>query len=192
MEGVFQGTQYYRVTFTNYLTNGERIARAGITKELAMTLKHLFSQGLGILALVCVINGLTVTSVSAIPYDYTVTGTVTGTFNADLSVPGGSFNSWTLTTPTDTFTNLTGTTWYNANFSLLQSLGTSALAFFIVPPAYDSYVGAYSGNNAAGTFYGSFVRASVPEPSSISLMLAGLLALAGMSWMHSARGKGMI
>lgn len=89
-------------------------------RNFIMRLKSFPSKSLVVLALGICTNMLPVTSASAVPYDYTVTGTLTGTFNSDLSVVGGSFNSWSLTTPTATFTNLTGTTLYNDNFSLLQ------------------------------------------------------------------------
>jgi hypothetical protein len=145
-----------------------------------MTLKSVLVQGLAVLALGVSLSLLAVPSASAIPYDYTVTGTVTGTFNADLSVVGGSFNSWTLTTPTETFTNLTGTTLYNDNFTLLQLLGLNTITFIILPPpASDDYVGAYSGKGAAGVFAGSFVRAgAVPEPSTLLLLGSALVGLA--------------
>src|SRR6267143_1934766 len=86
-----------------------------------MKLNHLLSQGLIILALLSGIGLLSVTPAQAIPYDYTVTGDVTGAFNADLSVEGGSFNSWNLTTPTETFSDLTGTILLNTNFVLLPA-----------------------------------------------------------------------
>jgi hypothetical protein len=123
----------------------------------------------------------------AIPYDYSVTGIISGTFNADLSVPGGSFNSWTLATPTATFTNLTGTVFANTNLVLFQTLGSNLLSFLVVPSS-ERYVGVYSGRSDAGYFTGSFTQvASVPEPGTISLMIIGLLAIAGARWLPVQR-----
>ena len=149
-----------------------------------MNLKRYLSPVLGVLTVVIAISALTASPAQAISYDYTVTGTLTGTFNADLSVSGGSFNSWNLTTPTATFTNTTGTTLYNANFTLLQTQGSNALGFLIVPPASSSttYVGLYRGNTDAGAFTGSFARATLPLPDSTSLLLIGLAAFAGAQW----------
>ena len=96
-----------------------------------MALKHLLPQGLVTLALVSGISLLSLMPAQAIPYDYTVTGTVVGTFNADLSVPGGSFTSWSLTTPIATFTDTTGTIFSNTNFALFQTLGINAISFLI-------------------------------------------------------------
>jgi hypothetical protein len=68
-----------------------------------MTLKHLFSQGLIILALFFGLNLHSVTPAHAIPSNYIVTGDVAGTFSADLSAPISGFITWDLTTPVATF-----------------------------------------------------------------------------------------
>lgn len=149
-----------------------------------MTMKKLLPQGLIILALVSGISVLSVTPAQAIAYDYTVTGTVIGTFNADLSVAGGSFNSWSLTTPVATFTNLTGTVFSNTNFALFQTLGINAFSFLVEPPpATNSYSGIYSGGIGAGSFSGSFTQAaaSLPLPGTASLVIVGMLILLACS-----------
>lgn len=148
-------------------------------------MNRLFSALL--LVLFTGVSVFSITPAQAIPYDYSVTGTVTGTFNADLSVPGGSFNSWSLTTPTATFTNLTGTVFANSNLALFQTLGLNVFSFLVVPST-ERYVGVYSGTSDAGYFWGSFTQlASVPEPGTISFMIVGLLALAGARWLPLQR-----
>jgi len=146
---------------------------------LYMRVKHLFRQGLIAVVLVSATSLLSILPAHAIPYDYTVTGTLTGTFNADLAVAGGSFTSWNLTTPVETFTETTGTVSSNINFVLFQALNTNTLNFIIVPPVTDhNYIGTYTGSSTAGAFSGTFVQASVPEPSSILLLGIALVGLA--------------
>ncbi len=112
-------------------------------------MNRLFSALL--LALFTSVSVFSITPAQAIPYDYSVTGTVTGTFNADLSVPGGSFNSWSLSTPTATFTHLTGIVFANANLALFQTLGLNVFSFLVLPST-ERYVGVYSGTSDAGIF----------------------------------------
>jgi hypothetical protein len=50
-----------------------------------------------------------------------------------LSVPGGSFNSWSLITPTATFNNFTGTVFSNTNLALFQTLGLNVFSFLVLP-----------------------------------------------------------
>ncbi|HKQ36178.1 MAG TPA: PEP-CTERM sorting domain-containing protein [Nitrospiraceae bacterium] len=145
-----------------------------------MRVKHLLQQGLIAVALVSATSLLSIVPAHAIPYDYTVTGTVTGTFNADFSSFGSSFNSWTLTTPTATFSDSTGFVLTNSLFLLNQIQGFNSLSFNIVPLlSDDSYYGAYTGKGTGGLFTGTFARAtSVPEPTSVLLLGIALVGLA--------------
>lgn len=140
------------------------------------------------MALFAGISLMSVSPAQALPYDYTVTGSVTGTFNADLSVVTSSLNSWNLTTPTATFTNLSGTIFSNANLALFQLNGVNVFSF-VITPLTSTYGGSYSGATSAGLFSGSFtqVGASVPEPSTILLTLLGSLFLVGARWLPLQR-----
>ncbi len=141
-----------------------------------------------VLALFTATNALWSAPAQAMSYDYSVTGGITGTFNADLSLAGGSFNSWSLTTPIATFTNLTGTVISNTNFALFQTLGSNAFSFLLLSPT-DNYTGIFSGIAGAGSLSGTFtqVSSSVPVPGTMSLMLVGLLALAAAHRVLAAR-----
>lgn len=134
-----------------------------------MKVKHLLQKSM-----------LSILPAQAIPYDYTVTGTQTGTFNADFSSLGSSFNSWSLTTPTATFTESTGIVLTNNLFLLNQLVGLNTLSFNIVPLlSDDTYYGGYTGKGTGGLFSGTFAPAtSVPEPSSILLLGIALVGLA--------------
>ena len=145
-----------------------------------MQVKQLLQQGLIAVALVSATSLLSILPAQAIPYNYTVTGTVTGTFNADFSSFGSSFNSWTLTTPTATFSESTGFVLTNTFFLLNQIQGLNTLSFNIVPLlSDDGYYGGYTGKGTGGLFSGTFARAtSVPEPSSVLLLGIALVGLA--------------
>lgn len=149
------------------------------------TLKLLLS-----LALISGISLFSLTPAQAIPLDYNVTGGMTGTFNADLSVGGGVFNSWTLTTPTATFTDTDGGVVFNTNFALFQIVSPNAFSFILPLSPLNSltYTGSFSGGvgSASGTLSGSFVQAqSVPEAGTYLLLFAGL----GMVYLAARQRK---
>ena len=140
-----------------------------------MMLKYLLQQGLTVFA----VSLISILPAQAVPFTYDVYGSLSGQFTADLSVPGGTFNSWNLTTPADTFTETTGTVYSNINFVLFQTLNTNTLNFVIVPPITENYIGTYSGTGTAGALSGTFVQTgSVPEPSSLLLLGVALVGLA--------------
>jgi PEP-CTERM motif len=60
------------------------------------------------------------------------------------------------------------------NLALYQTLSGAFFSFLVQPPA-DSYSGNYSAILGAGSFSGSFH--SVPEPSALLLLGAGLAGL---------------
>lgn len=146
-----------------------------------MKVKHLLQKGLIAVALVSATSMLSILPAQAIPYDYTLmTGTLTGTFNADFSSWASSFNSWSLTTPTATFTESNGIVLTNNLFLLNQLVGLNTLSFNIVPLlSDDTYYGTFSGRGTGGLFSGTFAQAtSVPEPSSVLLFGIALVGLA--------------
>ena len=146
-----------------------------------MRVKRLLQQGLIAVALVSAASLLSIVPAQATAYDYTVTGTITGTFNADFSLVGSSFNTWSLTTPTATFTQSTGTVFTNNLFFLNEKVGTNVLSFNVLPLLSNgNYYGAYSwqGTNGLTFFSGTFARANVPEPSSILLLGIAMVGLA--------------
>lgn len=150
-----------------------------LRKGYSMKVKHLLQKGLIAVALVSATSILSISPAQAIPYDYTVIGTIVGTFNADFSSFGSSFNSWNLTTPTATFTESNGIVLTNNLFLLNQLVGLNTLSFNIVPLSDDKYYGGYTGRGTGGLFSGTFTRATaVPEPSSVLLLGIALLGLA--------------
>jgi hypothetical protein len=161
-----------------------------------MRLSQLLSKGLVMLALLSGMYLLSVTQAKATTFS--VTGDVTGTFDANLSAlsPNNIFNDWNLTTSSISFLKTDLAYLISPGFALVQnevvSLTPYTLFFVLGPLPTSTYSGSnsYSGFLVNGSTGGAPLLingtySQVPEAGTFLLLVAGL----GMVSLAASRRK---